>query len=178
MSDIDVSLMYVAVRKTVLLITGLAEELVLAAYQNVANPSKLDNVGRVITPYLSIVEIPVAQSDGYPDVNNWVEDAPASVAGTQQSKDDFEATFEIHQTGGRGEILQKIKAALSLETIIQFMVTESIVSRRYGATIPLYSINDKRWGPDCMAEFIFAGSYRLSQASNKVTDVTYTFNTN
>ena len=34
-------------------------------------------------------------------------------------------------------------------------------------------LEEKRWGPDCMAEFIFAGSYRLAQINNKITDVTF-----
>ncbi|MCK5236971.1 MAG: hypothetical protein KAR06_08305, partial [Deltaproteobacteria bacterium] len=166
MADINVSAMYDAVYEIIdeILNPGAPPTpiKIRAGYQNIAAPEKLDDMGKPEAPYISIVEIPISNSEGYPDISEWTEDSPGSTGGSQQAKDDYEATYEIHQTGGRGELLQKVKVALNLDNIAASMNTKGIASRRTGPTMPTYNSIEKRWGPDCMAEFIFAGSYRLA----------------
>jgi len=178
MTDIDVSGMYLAVYEIVdeILNPGTPPTpiKIRGGYQNIAAPEKQNDMGRPVAPYISIVEIPISGSEGYPDVSEWTEDSPGSVEGSQQVKDDYEATYEIHQTGGRGELLQKIKTALNLDNIVASMETKGIGNRRTGVTMPTYNSIENRWGPDCMAEFIFAGSYRLAQINNRITNVTFT----
>jgi hypothetical protein len=173
MADIDVSAMYKAVRDTVVDIVG-AGVTVKGGYQNVAQPEARDELGNVAATYLVIVDIPTSDNTGRADVSAWTEDAVGSVGGSIKYRDDFEATYEIHQVGGRGELLQKIKSSMELDSIVEAMRTRGIACRRHGQTVPVYNEVNEKWGPDCMAEFIFAGSYRLTESVNKITDVKYT----
>jgi hypothetical protein len=174
MPDIDVSQMYVEVYNVVAnLLPGVT---IRGGYQNVGAPVGRDDLGRPTDTVIVIEEIPTSSSQGRADVSEWVEDSPSSVGGSSQAKEDYEAIFNIHQVGGRGELLQKLRAGVELDSTVALMRTAGIVCRRVNQTIPMYNEVNERWGPDCMAEFIFAGSYRLTQPANKITDVKYTLN--
>lgn len=176
MADIDVSAMYDAVYDTVQEIVGATQ--IEGGMQNVAQPVDRDELGKPTATYLTIIEIPTTSTTGRADVSAWTEDAPGSVGGSTQSRQDFEAIYEIHQTGGRGELLQKVKLSLELDSVIEKMRVRGIACRRHGQTMALYNEVNERWGPDCMAEFTFAGSYRLTETVNKITDVKYALSTN
>jgi hypothetical protein len=165
---VDVSKMYESVYKTIEYILG-PQVGIYAAYQNISAPQADSVLGAPQNPYIVINEIPSSKSLGNPDSKQW--QVFSGIEGRQELKDDYQAVYEIHQVGGRGELLQKLKAHLWFDTVVAFMKNNGVSNLSAGETIPMYNEITNQFGPDCMAEFIFASVYRSEETFNKITDV-------
>jgi len=176
MPDIDVSQGYKAFRDV--LVQILPGVKIKGGYRNVAQPVERDELGQPKETYLVLMGIPVSQSQGRADVSAWTEDSPGSTTGSQTVREDYTGIYELHQVGGRGELIQKVKLSLEMDSFIAKMSLAGLACLRHGPTMPTYSEVNKKWGPDCMSEFTLAASYRLTETNNKITDVKYTLNDN
>lgn len=148
------------------------------SYANVSAPTDQDDLGNPAEPYLVLPKIPAISSEsGRPDVSQWEENSPGSLEGTTSAREDFSAEYDVHQVGGNGEILQKLRTAMELESNILFMASLGLAHLRTGQTVPAYDQQNKTWGPDAVAPFTFAGAFVLEEQFVKTTDVQYTLNT-
>lgn len=176
-APLDLKTMHDAIYDTFDFILGGAV-VIEHSYANVSAPTDQDDVGNPVEPYLVLPKIPAtSRSTGRSDVRPWKEDSPGSLEGTSQAREDFEAEFDVHQVGGNGEILQKLRAAMELDNVVAFMANLGLAHHRTGDTVPAYVQTDKTWGPDAVASFVFSGAFVLDEQFVKTTDVQYTLNT-
>lgn len=181
MSHLSLADMYSAVYNTVEFVLGFHNLEIVGGYQNVSAPEDTDYDGNPENPYIMIRPIPSGGSQGRADSKFILDDPedPENPDGYMQYREDFVGAYEIHQIGGVGEYLQEFRLALetaALGETGEYMRQLGLSSRTVSDITPTYNRTDKNWGPDCMAEFTFAGSFVRIERAIAITDVEFDVN--